>query len=185
MKKYFILFFLSLALLGCEKHDEWNSVNVFTFDVDGVHYDFSSTDPRMQYNELNVHLYRNSETSLVDSIEYYFTGYNPKSYMDWTHYGIFIDRSVQKQTVFNVPDSSIRSYFGIRFGDGLTYKAISGYLNMKTEINLDTEHNESDLTKNDFMMHGTFDFIMVNSENESDTIHVTNGKLGYRWYSPW
>jgi len=176
---------LSLALLGCRKKDIW--INEFAFDIDGVHYDLSTLEVtteqgKISVGEFNVKGFRYSQDSPVDSIYYCFHGYNVNTCgdCDCAYGGQFLDRSVQKETIFNVPDPSIESYFWIRIDKGRTYDAISGYIEMINEINLDIKPLYN--TDNSHKAHGTFDFIMVNRENELDTIHVTNGKFRYQCY---
>jgi hypothetical protein len=95
---------------------------------------------------------------------------------------ILMDRSVLKQTVFDVPDNSygIKSYFWIRINNKGTYDAVSGYIEIINETNLDKARRDANLNNN--KAHGTFDFVMVNREDELDTIHVTNGKFKYQCF---
>ena len=179
MKQYSVVFLLLFALWGCTKKEIW--INDFSFHVDGIHYDLSRIDEKkMNTNEFGVNGYRSSETAPLDCLLYYFMGYNATS-MIGDYGGHFWDRSVQKQTVFEIPDATgLGSHFWLVI-DWKVYDAISGYIEMITDVNLDTEY----FTPHQpcyYKSHGTFDFIMVNKYNESDTIHVTNGKFKYQCY---
>lgn len=162
MKKYLILFLLSLALLSCRKKDIY--INDFTFYVDGLRYDFSRIDEkRMSTNEICVNGYRYSETLPLDSIRYFFMGYNSTS-MIGDYGGEIMDRSIQKQTVFDIAPyySTVNdwwmNYFWIKI-DKKVYDAISGYIEI-INVNVDKECvNEA--AKSSHKMHGTFDFVMV------------------------
>jgi len=181
MKKYFILFLLPLALLGCKK--KWMFINEFTFDIDGVHYDLSNIHSTNEFgtrigsNDLGIEGFRYSKDSPLYALYYYFMGYNATNCENCSYGGDFVDTTVQKQTVFNVPDRSIHSYFWIEI-DGVVYDAISGYIEM---IN-DTKRFTSGTADRRHTAHGTFEFVMVNRENKLDTIHVTNGKFRYKRY---
>ena len=185
MKKYFYLSLLPLVLLCCNKRDVW--INEFTFEVDGVHYDFSRLEIKTEMgkirgSEFNVIGYRYSKNTPMDYLYYSFFGYNPTNCgdCDCSYGGGFIDRSVQKKTVFNVPDHSTESYFWIQFDKGNSYDAVSGYIEMNS-ANVYTDCVNGDTNKK-HKAHGTFDFVMVNRENVLDTIHVTNGKFRYQCY---
>jgi len=162
--------------LGCEEDKLF--INEFTFDIDGVHYDLSRIDEIKVTSELGVTGYKHSEKSPVYSLLYYFMGYSPNR-ANSAYGGGFFDKSVQKETVFNVPDPSIESYFWIEI-DNETYNAISGYIEM-ISVNAYTKRLRG-TESNNHQAHGTFDFVMVNRENELDTIHVTNGKFRYQCY---
>ena len=178
MNKYFILFLLPFAILGCKKKDIF--INEFTFYIDGVYYDLTTVpEKNIQVMASGVEVFRYSKTSPVDSIFYYLQGYNVTARENSAYSGQFLDRSVQKEFFFNVPDPSIYSYFWIEI-DNVTYDAISGYIEIINEANLNTEHYAISHTNDKF--HGTFDFVMVNRENELDTIHATNGKFKCQGY---
>jgi len=177
MKNCYVVFLLLIALVGCENNKVW--INDFTFYIDGVHYDLSRiNEERVRSNEFGVAGCRYSANSPLDSLYYYFMGYNSTS-MNGAYGGEFFDRSVQKETMFEVPNSSIGSYFWIRINNK-TYDAISGYIEM---IN-DTKRFFSGTANYHHKAHGTFYFVMVNRYDELDTIHVTNGKFRYQpyWY---
>ena len=181
MKKYIIVFLLPFALLGCE--EKILSVNELTFYIEGVYYDLSKiNDGRVYANEFSVQGARYNEKFPLDSLFYAFMGYNVTTCgdCDCAYGGQFLDRSVQKETFFNVPDPSIYSYFWIRLDTGRTYDAISGYIQM-INVNVDKEC-VGNTAENHYKAYGTFDFVMVNRENELDTIHVTNGKFRYQRY---
>ncbi|MDR1544691.1 MAG: hypothetical protein LBS50_09880 [Prevotellaceae bacterium] len=175
MKKYFILFFLPLIFCRCEDK-ELLFINEFTFDIDGVHYDLSRIDEIKITSEFGVIGYKDSEKSPVSSLFYYFMGYSPNR-ENSAYGGGFFDKSVQKETFFNVPDPSIYSSFWIEI-DNEIYDATSGYIEMTSE-NAYKKRTESNYHK----AHGTFDFVMENRYNKSDTIHVTNGKFLYQSYT--
>jgi len=208
MKKYFILFLLSLVIWGCQKEDVF--INEFTFYIDGVYYELNTLEIHLKgggyikINAFGVEGFRYSPSSPIDSLFYYFVGYNVNTRANSAYGGQFLDRSVQKERFFNVPDPSIDSYFWIRIGEGLTYDAISGYIEMINNFCLFQSRyytdaisgyiemiNNTDFDKrlttregmNFYKAHGTFDFVMVNRENSLDTIHVKNGKFRYQCYA--
>jgi len=187
MKNRYVVFLLSLALAGCENNKV--RINDFTFYIDGVHYDLSSIpEERVRASEICVNGYRYSDTSPLDSLRYFFSGYNATS-MNGAYGGQIYDRSAQKETVFEVPDMSSTdtffwTYFWIRINNR-TYDAVSGYMEIINETNLENETGEGSRVESYFKMHGTFDFVMVNRDDELDTIHVTNGKFKYQRYDYW
>ena len=187
MKKYFILFLLPFAIWGCRK-DVF--INEFSFYVDGVYYEFNTLEeyfPNGGYiktAEFAVEGFRYSPSSPIDSLFYLFMGYNVSTCesCDCGYGGGFIDRSAQKETIFNMPDGSIFfSWFWIEI-DCVTYDAISGYIEM-INIDVEAEQNKSTLNRNNYKAYGTFEFVMVNEENPLDTIHVKNGKFRYQCYA--
>ena len=185
MKKYFILFLLPFILFGCKKEDIF--INEFTFYIDGVFYDITCIPKKnIGTNEFGVEGFRYSPSSPVDSLFYYFMGYNANTCgdCDCAYGGQFLDRSAQKQTMFYFPNdnsTSFKSYFWIRLDKGRTYDAISGYIEM-INIDVQAEHDKTTLNRNNYKAHGTFEFVMVNRENELDTIRVKNGKFNYQCY---
>jgi len=192
MKKYFILFILPLVIFGCDDF----ITNEFTFYIDGVYYDLSDIDPTNKFsggticsNDMGLEGGRYDEKSPLDYFFYYFMGYNPDNCEDCSYGGQFLDTTIQQQTVFNIPDTfsatvkvpvDVEYYFWINVErEKRVYDAISGYIEM---IN-DTKRFFDGTVNRHHNAHGTFDFIMVNRFDESDTVHVTNGKFKYHRYS--
>jgi len=184
MKKYFILLLLPLAFWGCEKNKIW--INDFTFYIDGKYYDLSCIDENGGKwggtSEICVFGWRYDKNSPLLYLEYFFMGYNATS-GNGAYGGTLIDRSVKKETVFEVPNRSKESYFWIEINK-VVYDAISGYIQMINETALETEEDINNAYGYDYTnkLHGTFEFVMVNRYDESDTIHVTNGKFRYQRY---
>jgi len=192
MNKNFVLFILPFILLGCNRDHFF--INDFTFDIDGVHYDLSRIHGKEgNYNgsEFGVTGVKYKEDLPVRFLFYYFLGYDPTECKNCGYGGEFIDTTVQKERIFYIPAKMypystpypyydyFESYFWIEI-DGVVYDAISGYIEMINDTKDFGKAHGPNLNGN--KAHGTFDFVMVNRDDKTDTIHVTNGKFKYKCY---
>lgn len=165
--KYLILFCFCLLLFGCEKDKRDVTVS---FDIEGDHY----VTNHGQVNITNGH-----KNNILESYVYHITSvcaddtFNPDIF--WFQLGLK-DYSLGKNVLFNIPDDiyelGITLYDTINHIDDKNYLAVDGWLELKTEGNIETNKN--------VVVKGRFETKAVNIRDDSDTIFIKNGyfKIG-------
>jgi len=178
-KKQIILFCIGLLVLTACERKITPRIELFSFEVNGKTYNvdiYKYVTPVI----VNEHWYSPSE---FDS--YYIFWNNPESSVATFCFALQ-DSTYGINPIFYIEDGYDVEFFNMTIypiDPDKHYRAVKGYITF----------NQSGEFKfvgrpvyNEIVVSGEFDIYMVDKENDTDTIHLTNGKYAFNTvsYSP-
>jgi len=171
-KKQKILLFciVLLALNACERKIP-PRIALFSFELNGEVYNADI------YNKHAVVIVNEHWKSQNDFVDYYIFYNNPESSVSTFCFALQ-DSTYGINPIFYIEDGYDVEFFNMaidKIDPDKTYRAVKGYIT----FNQSGEFKEVRPMYNETVVSGEFDIYMVDKENDTDTIHVTNGKYAF------
>ena len=172
MKKQIILLFCIglLALTACERKIP-PRISLFSFEVNGEVYNADI------YNKHAVVIVNEIWKSQSEFVDYYIFYNNPESSVATFAFALQ-DSTYGINPIFYIEDGYDVEFFNMTIDQiepNRTYRAVKGYIT----FNQSGEFKSVSPSYNETVVSGEFDIYMVDTEDETDTIHITNGKYAF------